>query len=145
MMLNAGAAASRALEQPLDDRRDDQDRLLDWQGKQWWRRPGNGALPVAIHRKRKISLYLIEPRSTADAPYRAVVDAGLPLALATDDDDRQGLKDSLLHADIIVDAVLGIGARLPLRGMTAEVLAAANRVFERAQNSGGRKRLPFAA
>ncbi len=124
MMLNAGAAASRSLEQRL--KIDATTRIVFLIGK--GNNGGDGLVMahcLSLSTEAQISLYLLEPRSTADAPYRAVVDAGLPLALATDDADRQGLKDSLLHADIIVDAVLGIGARLPLRGVAAEVLAAA--------------------
>ena len=126
MMLNAGAAASRALQQRRTV--DASTRITFLIGK--GNNGGDGLVMahcLALSAEADISLYLLEPRSPADANYRAVLNAGLPLALATDDDDRRRLKDLLHGADIIVDAVLGIGAHLPLRGIAANVLETARR------------------
>lgn len=140
MMLNAGAAASRALQQRC--KIDAATRIFFLIGK--GNNGGDGLVMahcLAHSTDADISLYLLEPRSPTDDNYRAALDAGLPVALATDDNDRQRLKDLLLDADIIVDAVLGIGARLPLRGTAAEVLATAGRCLrQRAAEAAVRDR-----
>lgn len=126
MMLNAGAAASRALQQRWTV--DASTRITFLIGK--GNNGGDGLVMahcLANSTKADISLYLLEPRSPADENYRKALDAGPAVALATDDDDRQQLKDMLLAADIVVDAMLGIGARLPLRGIAANVLATARK------------------
>ncbi len=126
MMLNAGAAASQALQQRCTV--DASTRITFLIGK--GNNGGDGLVMahcLANSTEADISLYLLEPHSPADENYRTVLDAGPAVALASDDDDRQRLKDMLLAADIIVDAVLGIGARLPLRGIAAKVLATARK------------------
>lgn len=126
MMLNAGAAASRDLQKRCAIGATTSIVFLIGKGNNG----GDGlvmAHRLAISTDADINLYLLEPRSPTDANYRAVLDAGLSVELATDDDDHRLLKDMLLDADIIVDAVLGIGARLPLRGIAADVLNAAGK------------------
>ncbi|MCY3976514.1 MAG: NAD(P)H-hydrate dehydratase [Chloroflexi bacterium] len=140
MMLNAGAAASRALRQRWTVDASTRITFLVGTGNNG----GDGlvmARSLALSTEADINLYLLAPRSPADENYRAALEAGLPVALATDDDDRRRLKNLLLDADIIVDAVLGIGARLPLRGAAADVLATTgNCLSQRAKYAAERNR-----
>lgn len=137
MMLNAGAAASRALQKRCAI--DATTRIVFLIGK--GNNGGDGLVMahcLASATDADINLYLLEPRSPTDANYRAILDAGLSVALATDDGDRFRLNNLLLDADIIVDAVLGIGARLPLRGMAADVLDAVGKCLSRRNTAAAR-------
>ena len=122
MMLNAGAAASRLLQQRRNI--DAATRITCLIGK--GNNGGDGlvmARDLALSTEAQVSLYLLQARDHADTYYRAALEARLPVTLATDDGDRRRLKHLVLEADIIVDALLGIGARPPLRGTVGEVLA----------------------
>lgn len=128
MMRNAGAAASRLLQQryPIDATT----RVAFLIGK--GNNGGDGlvmAHDLALSTEANISLYLLEARDSADANFQAALHAGLSLSLATDDDAHQQLTALLSGADVIVDALLGIGVRLPLRGGAASILATVNDIL----------------
>jgi NAD(P)H-hydrate epimerase len=123
MMLNAGAAASRRLRQRC--KIDATTRITFLIGK--GNNGGDGlvmACDLAHSTEAQINLYLHQARNQADPTYRAALDARLPVTLAADDSDRQRLQQLVREADIIVDALLGIGARPPLRGKVGDLLAA---------------------
>jgi NAD(P)H-hydrate epimerase len=72
----------------------------------------------------QVACYLLKPRDpAADQNYRLIQDQGLDIALATRDERRGRLRQMACAADVIVDALLGTGARLPLQGSLAEILA----------------------
>lgn len=73
-----------------------------------------------------IRLYLLEARDSNDKNYQAALSDGLSFTLATDDIDGEALTRFLLDADIIVDALLGIGGRPPLRSEAAKLLKTVN-------------------
>lgn len=71
--------------------------------------------------------YLLRPRDPAeDENFRLVQDLGLTVALAGDDEEEEEkwhkLQRLAREADVVVDALLGTGTRLPLRGALAEIL-----------------------
>ncbi|MEA3339174.1 MAG: NAD(P)H-hydrate dehydratase [Chloroflexota bacterium] len=78
--------------------------------------------------------YLLRPRDPAeDENFRLVQERGLTVVLAGDDGD-EGQKWRKLHrlareADVVVDGLLGTGARLPLRDPLAEMLAVVRRTL----------------
>ncbi len=69
-----------------------------------------------------VRFYLLKPRDESDANFKAVQEAGLLVALAKDDRDRRVLRNMVASADVVIDALFGIGARLPITGEAEKVL-----------------------
>jgi NAD(P)H-hydrate epimerase len=125
MMRNAGLAASEHLQRRCTINAGTKITFLIGKGNNG----GDGlvmAHDLANSTEADIRLYLLQPRDSADKNYQAILADRLPLTQATDDLDGPLLKDLILSADIIVDAVLGIGARLPLHGKVAKTLRIVN-------------------
>ena len=84
------------------------------------------AYELASRTKAQIRLYLLEARSGDDVNFAAVSDDGLFVANATDDHDMRLLKSMISSSDVVVDALFGIGLRLPMRGTAAKLLRTVN-------------------
>jgi len=70
-----------------------------------------------------VTCYLLKPRDPAqDENLRMVQERGLATVLADEDAKWRGLQRLVREADVVVDALLGTGARLPVRGTVARVL-----------------------
>jgi NAD(P)H-hydrate epimerase len=70
-----------------------------------------------------VTCYLLKPRNPArDENFRLVQEGSSHVALAGEDEEWQELRRLAEKADIVVDALLGTGTRLPLRGAVAEIL-----------------------
>ncbi len=125
MMLRAGAAASAFLQRRRSITAATKIAFLIGKGNN-----GGDGLVMANELARSIDadirLYLLHPRDSSDKPYQAARRARLPVTLAADDHEGQQLAGLIQSADILIDAVLGIGARLPLRGEAAVALERAN-------------------
>lgn len=125
MMLRAGAAASAFLQRRRSITAATKIIFLIGKGNNG----GDGlvmASDLASAIGADIRLYLLHPRDSSDKPYQAARRAGLQVTLAADDHESQQLAGLIHSADILIDAILGIGARLPLRGETAVALERAN-------------------
>ena len=121
MMLNAGHSASNYLRRRLELNEEAVVVVLVGKGNNG----GDGlvmACDLAAATAADIRIYLVEARARDDIHLRAAVDAGLKLALATDDSDGAILENWLGEAAALVDAIYGIGLRLPIRGDSAAVL-----------------------
>ena len=121
MMQKAGAAACQALLQRVDI--DESTRLLFLTGK--GNNGGDGlvmARELALARGAMPHLYLLQARDESDSVYRAAREAGLPMTLAAADRDFARLRELAGKADVIVDALLGIGGIPPLRPQVRAVL-----------------------
>ena len=119
MMQNAGAAASALLQRRCAISNASKITILIGKGNN-----GGDGLVMARDLSRStdadIRLYLLEARDLSDKNYQAALSDGLSLTVATDDVDGQRLTRLIMDADIIVDALLGIGGRPPLRGEAAQ-------------------------
>ena len=74
--------------------------------------------------------YLLRPRDPAtDENFHLVQELGLIVVLAAEDGDGRKLRQELSEADVIVDALLGTGTRLPLRGTLADILGRAKELL----------------
>ena len=138
MMLNAGAAASALLQRRFTITATTKIAFLIGKGNNG----GDGlvmAHELALSTDADIKLYLLETRESTDKNYQAVLSDGLSIALAVDDQDGEQLSDLIVNADVIVDAVLGIGARLPLRGTAAKALKTANECLRQRAAEAGRR------
>lgn len=72
----------------------------------------------------EVRLYLLARRND-DSLMQRVQDRGLFIAYAEDDRDGRVLRHMCASADLVVDALFGIGVRLPLRDDAAKVLRGA--------------------
>ena len=81
---------------------------------------------LASRTAAQIRLYLLEARNDGNVNFAAVSDDGLFVANATDDHDMRLLKSMISSSDVVVDALFGIGLRLPLRGTAAKLLRTVN-------------------
>lgn len=127
MMLQAGQAAGEYLRQRLDITAQTRIAFLIGKGSN-----GGDGLVLAHHLSQhtpaQIRLYLLEARTPDDPNFAAVLEAGLFIGLAADDRDNRLLRNLINSADVIVDALFGIGLRLPLRGQAAKVLRTVRQV-----------------
>jgi NAD(P)H-hydrate epimerase len=67
-------------------------------------------------------VFLAGERGAREPRRQAVSTAGIPVEDATTAAGRDRLQESLADADLVVDAVLGTGTRLPLRQPAADIL-----------------------
>lgn len=127
MMENAGRGTAVAIDRYLGAR---QKRIVVLAG------PGNngGDGLVAAHYLRemgaRVTCYLWKRNVEGDAHLRRVREDRLPLFQAEDDAGFEALRDLLSAADVIVDALLGVGVDRPIGGTLKELLCAARQVIE---------------
>jgi hydroxyethylthiazole kinase-like uncharacterized protein yjeF len=120
MMQRAGQAVADA----VCSRRDVKDRrVLILVG------PGNNggdglvAARALAGASARVVCYLLKPRDPEkDDVFRAVQEAGLPVVLAGEDKKSEKLERLAREADVLIDAALGTGARLPIRGSLGKAL-----------------------
>ena len=90
--------------------------------------PGNNGgdgLVAARHLAQagaEVACYLLKPRSDDDPNYRAIRELELFVADAANDQRWRVLRRIVAGADVIIDALLGTGARLPLQGTVADLM-----------------------
>ena len=78
----------------------------------------------------EVVCYLLNPRDpSTDVNYRSLLELGLPVVRSSEDPGWGCLRDHLMAADVVVDALLGTGTRLPLKGRLAEMLELASDVL----------------
>jgi len=101
---------------------------------------GGDGLVAAVHFLQAgagVRVFLAAERKENDPRIRAASDAGATLESAVKEPGLAGLLRSLEGADILVDAGLGTGTKLPLKPPVAEVLAAVK------EHLGRTERRPF--
>lgn len=121
MMLQAGRGASAFLQRRVDITTHTTILFLIGKGNNG----GDGLVmadDLARHTAADIRLYLLMERSDQDVPLQHDSFAQLPTVLARDDRDKAQLSQWARESDIIVDALFGIGMRLPLAGGVTDVL-----------------------
>ncbi|MBL8145473.1 MAG: NAD(P)H-hydrate dehydratase [Anaerolineae bacterium] len=79
----------------------------------------------------QVHFYLLAPRAPNDALMQAVRDAGLTISMAADDSGFGVLTQAVCGALIVVDALFGIGARLPLSEGAILLLSATSQALSR--------------
>jgi ADP-dependent NAD(P)H-hydrate dehydratase / NAD(P)H-hydrate epimerase len=86
---------------------------------------GDGLVAARILKEKfgaQVGVYLLRSRSDDDPNFVAALDAGISLAKVADDQDWQILENLVASADVVIDALLGTGARLPIEGDLSELL-----------------------
>jgi len=116
--------AGRSVAQVIGDRWDVRDRrvvVLVGPGNN-----GGDGLVAARYLNQagaQVTCYLYRDRSPAeDENFRLILEGDVRAVLADEDEEWQRLRSLVGQADIMIDALLGTGTRLPLRGNLAEIL-----------------------
>lgn len=138
MMLNAGRAASRYLRERIEIHEETRITVLIGKGNNG----GDGlvlAHDLAENTSAQIRLYLLEARDPGDSNFAAIQALRPFIAYADHDDDLRLLKSLINSSDAVVDALFGIGLRLPLRGRPARILRAINQTLKQREHDGERE------
>ena len=138
MMLNAGRAAARYLRERIDIDQETRITVLIGKGNNG----GDGlvlAQDLAENTLAQIRIYLLEARDKGDSNFAAIQAVSPFIAYADRDDDLRVLKSLINSSDVVVDALFGIGLRLPLRGQPARILRAINQVIKQRNHGGDRE------
>ncbi len=126
LMQNAGLALAERISQLIADISQPRVTFLIGPGNNG----GDGLVAaqyLAQTGRALIRLYLLTRRD--DELTRALSDKQILTAVAEDDRDGRVLKNMVASADILVDALFGIGVRLPLRDNAARLLRAVNQAL----------------
>ena len=78
-----------------------------------------------------VAAYLLTPRDASDANLNAVRDLGVKVITAADDLASVALDEAIDNAELVVDALLGIGQHRPIAGELAVILERVQRAQER--------------
>lgn len=115
MMQRAGAAVAEVVTRLVEELPASQVLVLVGPGNNG----GDGLVAARILAEQSeagVDAYLFAPRDQGDEVYLAALEAGVSISGAAADEDWQELQELAANADVIVDAVLGTGARLPIEG-----------------------------
>lgn len=78
----------------------------------------------------QVAAYLVLPRAQDDKHVARLTELGLLVARADQDQRSRVLKNLVSSGQIVIDAILGTGARLPLQGPVSEVLVTVQAALE---------------
>jgi len=99
------------------------------------------ALAAAANRELTVQVYLLKPRGEDEPLFTNLRDMGFLMADAENDLQRRVFKLMLRNADVIVDALLGIGNARPIEGDLRAILRA---VAEKRELPEGERPVLFA-
>lgn len=74
----------------------------------------------------RVRCYLLKARSVDDPLFLSAREAGVRMAVADDDADGRVLRNMVASAHVVIDALFGIGVKLPLRNEAARILRRVN-------------------
>jgi NAD(P)H-hydrate epimerase len=78
---------------------------------------------IAQTGKALVRAYLLKERDPeTDLVYKAALDAGVHISWAVQDRDGRELQNAITSADVVIDALFGIGVKLPLRAEASRLL-----------------------
>ena len=80
----------------------------------------------------EVVVYLLRPRDETDVPFKQLIERDVRIIAAADDGDGLLLDEALANAELVVDALLGIGRRRPIEGALAGIMQRANAARQRA-------------
>ncbi len=105
--------------------------------------PGNngGDGLVAAHylceMRALVSCYIWQRKIVDDANFRRIEADGLPVIWAEDDLGFEALRTLLTGADVVIDALLGVGVSRPIEGLLAEILQATRQALAERREPAG--------
>ena len=85
----------------------------------------------------RVTCYVWKREPADDPNFERVKDDRLPLIWAEDDGGFEALNGLISGADVLVDALLGVGVSLPIRGLLKDLQVAAREAIEERSAPGG--------
>ena len=134
MMQNAGRAIAQRVQAILAGYEDAHITILVGKGNNG----GDGLVAARLLAQESefiVRCYLLEKRDT-DPLLIAARDAGATSANAEDDHDQRVLRQMIGSAHVILDALFGIGVRLPLRGEAVNILRTTSNMLRQVRALG---------
>ena len=129
MMENAGRAAALRVVDILDEIKGHRVTMLIGAGNNG----GDGLVAARYindHENTRVSCYLLNRRAKTDPNFKAIQGTDILIAYADNDEDGTELRQMIHDADIVVDALFGIGVRLPIMDSAADVLYQVNEALK---------------
>jgi hydroxyethylthiazole kinase-like uncharacterized protein yjeF len=78
----------------------------------------------------RVTCYIWKRSVDDDANFQRVEDEGVPVVWAEDDEGWEALRGLLSSADVLVDALLGVGISLPIRENLRDLLDAVRQILD---------------
>jgi hydroxyethylthiazole kinase-like uncharacterized protein yjeF len=128
MMENAGRAAAHRALKIIEGLPDARITVLIGPGNNG----GDGLVAgriIAQESNLGVRFYLLKRRDETDKLFKAVTDAGLFVAYAEDDQQYRVLRNMVASADLVIDALFGIGVKLPIKDEAGKVLRNINQAL----------------
>ncbi len=132
MMLNAGKSIADEIQTFLEEVDGLRVVILVGTGNN-----GGDGLVVGHHLDEagaQVSIYQAKERSADDPHLKRLREKQLLIANAQDDQRHRVLKNLLASADVVIDAVLGTGFQLPLKGSAKELLSISKSELEKRES-----------
>lgn len=127
MMDDAGRAAAECALSLLRGRSEPKVTILVGTGNNGGDGLVTGRYLMQLQPDAQVRFYLLTKRD--DDLFTQVQEAGGFIAFAEDDHDNRVLRNMVASADLVIDALFGIGARLPIKGEAAKILRGANQAL----------------
>lgn len=86
-----------------------------------------GLLIKQANEKAEVRFYLLKERAEDDPYIEVAKEAEIFIALSENDKDKRLLRNMVAQSDMVIDALFGIGIKLPLRDEAAQMLRAVKR------------------
>lgn len=80
-----------------------------------------------------VRFYILSKRD--DDSVKSAIKAGLSITYSEDDEDKHALGSMIARSDLVIDALFGIGVRLPLKGEVEKILKAVNQAIHLRRNT----------
>ena len=93
---------------------------------------------IAAESEHEVNLYLYKPRAADDPVFAPTQEAGLFVAEAPDDQQYRVLKNMIASSQVIIDGLLGIGFKPPVKGKLAKLLSNVREAINAAHRAGPR-------
>ncbi len=133
LMENAGQAMAQRIRQLLHGYHTAQVTILVGKGNNG----GDGLVTarlLAAESSLEVHCYLLTKRDD-DPLLQTAQTAGVAISNAADDPDFQNLRKQVRNAQVIVDALFGIGIRLPLRHNAVQILQVVHETLQTRRNA----------
>jgi NAD(P)H-hydrate repair Nnr-like enzyme with NAD(P)H-hydrate dehydratase domain/NAD(P)H-hydrate repair Nnr-like enzyme with NAD(P)H-hydrate epimerase domain len=128
MMDSAGRAAADRAREILKDIKAPRVTVLVGAGNNGGDGLVAGLYIAQDHPEALVNFYLLQKRD--DTYAKTVQEAGLPISHAEDDKDKRVLRNMVASSDLVIDALFGIGVRLPIKEEAQKVLRHSKRAIE---------------
>jgi hydroxyethylthiazole kinase-like uncharacterized protein yjeF len=129
MMHNAGKSIATAIQAFLEDVEGLRVVILVGTGNN-----GGDGLVVGYHLHEagaQVAVYQVKERASDDPNLERLREKELLIANAEEDQRNRVLKNLLASADVVIDAILGTGFQLPLKGSAKDLLASSKVELEK--------------